>query len=152
MNTSRIYDNHGSWIACGNFLSRDSEATNTIWKRCFIKLWNSGTPSACFCITVQFVNYFPSLCCRDHTDFQRNLKSITMVVSDNTERSASVKIEKRGDPWVAQRFSLWPRARSCRPGIESHVGLPVQVACFSLCLCLCLSLCDYSKKNLKKRS
>ena len=32
------------------------------------------------------------------------------------------------------------------PGIESHVGLPVLGACFSLCLCLCLSLCDYHKK------
>uniref|UniRef100_A0A8C0S5M8 Tubulin beta 6 class V n=1 Tax=Canis lupus familiaris TaxID=9615 RepID=A0A8C0S5M8_CANLF len=46
------------------------------------------------------------------------------------------------DPWVVQRFGtcLWPRARSWRPGIESHVGLPVHGACFSLCLCLCLSL------------
>ena len=46
------------------------------------------------------------------------------------------------DPWVAQRFSacLWPGARSWRPGIESHIGLPVHGACFSLCLCLCLSL------------
>ena len=46
------------------------------------------------------------------------------------------------DPWVAQRFGtcLWPRARSWRPGIESHIGLPVHGACFSLCLCLCLSL------------
>ncbi|CAD7681896.1 unnamed protein product [Nyctereutes procyonoides] len=46
------------------------------------------------------------------------------------------------DPWVAQRFGacLWPRARSWRPRIESHIGLPVQGACFSLCLCLCASL------------
>ena len=46
------------------------------------------------------------------------------------------------DPWVVQRFGacLWPRARSWRPGIESHVGLPVHGACFSLLLCLCLSL------------
>ena len=53
------------------------------------------------------------------------------------------------DPWVAQRFGacLWPRARSWRPGIESHIGLPVHGACFSICLCLCLSLslCDYLK-------
>uniref|UniRef100_A0A8C0KDB0 adenosylhomocysteinase n=1 Tax=Canis lupus dingo TaxID=286419 RepID=A0A8C0KDB0_CANLU len=57
------------------------------------------------------------------------------------------------DPWVAQRFGtcLWPRARSWRPGIESHIRLPVHGACFSLCLCLCLSLslslsvCDYHK-------
>uniref|UniRef100_A0A8I3S643 ubiquitinyl hydrolase 1 n=1 Tax=Canis lupus familiaris TaxID=9615 RepID=A0A8I3S643_CANLF len=35
---------------------------------------------------------------------------------------------------------LWPRTRSWRPGIESHIGLPVHGACFSLCLCLCLSL------------
>ena len=58
---------------------------------------------------------------------------------------------------VAQRFSacLWPRARSWRPGIESHVGLPVHIglpvhgACFSFCLCFCLSLslCDYHKKK-----
>ena len=34
----------------------------------------------------------------------------------------------------------WSRARSWRPGIESHIGLPVHGACFSLCLCLCLSL------------
>ena len=47
-----------------------------------------------------------------------------------------------GDPWVAQRFGacLWPRARSWRPGIESHIRLPVHGACFSLRLCLCLSL------------
>ena len=34
------------------------------------------------------------------------------------------------DPWVAQRFGtcLWPRARSWRPGIESHVRLPVHGA------------------------
>ena len=59
---------------------------------------------------------------------------------------------KIGDPWVVQWFGacLWPRAWSWRPGIESHVGLPVHVACFSLCLCLCLSLCDYHKKNFKK--
>ena len=46
------------------------------------------------------------------------------------------------DPGVAQWFGacLWPRARSWRPGIGSHVGLPVHGACFSLCLCLCLSL------------
>ena len=46
------------------------------------------------------------------------------------------------DPWVAQRFGacLWPRARSWRPGIESHVGLLVHGAGFSLYLCLCLSL------------
>ena len=29
---------------------------------------------------------------------------------------------------------------SWRPGIESHIGLPVHGACFSLCLCLYLSL------------
>ena len=39
----------------------------------------------------------------------------------------SIKVAKRGDPWVAQWFGacLWPRARSWSPGIESHVGLPV---------------------------
>ena len=59
---------------------------------------------------------------------------------------------KIGDPWVARWFGpcLWPRARSWRPGIESHIGLPVHGACFSLCLCLCLSLCDYHKKFKKK--
>ena len=57
---------------------------------------------------------------------------------------------------MAQRFGacLWPRARSWRPGIESHIGLPVHGACFSLCLCLCLSLSvtiihKKKKKNLK---
>ena len=65
-----------------------------------------------------------------------------------------------GDPWVAQRFGpcLWPRAQSWRPGIESHIGLPVHGACFSLCLCLCLSLslslcvCDGHKKKKKRIS
>ena len=56
---------------------------------------------------------------------------------------------KIGDPWVVQWFGacLWPWARSWRPEMESHVGLPVHGACFSLCLCLCLSLslCDYHK-------
>ena len=53
-----------------------------------------------------------------------------------------IRKSMNGDPWVAQRFSacLWPRARSWRLGIESHVGLLVHGACFSLCLCLCLSL------------
>ena len=34
--------------------------------------------------------------------------------------------ENEGDPWVAQWFGacLWPRARSWRPGIESHIRLP----------------------------
>uniref|UniRef100_A0A8P0N6N4 L-Fucosyltransferase n=1 Tax=Canis lupus familiaris TaxID=9615 RepID=A0A8P0N6N4_CANLF len=41
---------------------------------------------------------------------------------------------------VSKYRSKWPRARSWRPGIESHIGLPVHGACFSLCLCLCLSL------------
>ena len=62
-----------------------------------------------------------------------------------------------GDPWVAQWFStcLWPRVRSWSPRIESHVGLPVHGACFSLCLCRCLSLCVSHvfliNKNLKKK-
>ena len=57
------------------------------------------------------------------------------------------------DPWVMQRFGacLWPRARSCKPRIESHVRLLVHGACFSLWLCLCLSLslsvCDYHNKK-----
>ena len=57
------------------------------------------------------------------------------------------------DPWVMQRFGtcLWPRARSCKPRIESHVRLLVHRACFSLWLCLCLSLslsvCDYHNKK-----
>ena len=53
-------------------------------------------------------------------------------------------IEKQNtwDPWVAQRFGtcLWPRAWSRRPGIESHVGLPVHGACFSLSLPVSLPL------------
>ena len=58
------------------------------------------------------------------------------------KRLRGIKECLKGDPWVAQRFGacLWPRARSWRPGIESHIGLPVHGACFSLCLCLCLSL------------
>ena len=52
--------------------------------------------------------------------------------------NASVRNLAFGDPWVAQQFGarLWPRARFWRPGIESHVGLPVHGACFYLCLCL----------------
>ena len=44
------------------------------------------------------------------------------------------------DPRVAQRFGacLWPGARSWRPGIESHVGLPP--CAWSLLLPLPLSL------------
>uniref|UniRef100_A0A8C0YXG8 Reverse transcriptase domain-containing protein n=1 Tax=Canis lupus familiaris TaxID=9615 RepID=A0A8C0YXG8_CANLF len=63
-----------------------------------------------------------------------------------------LRIPQLRDPWVAQRFGacLWPRAQSWRPGIESHVRLPVHGACFSLCLCVCpslsLSLCDYHNK------
>ena len=46
------------------------------------------------------------------------------------------------DPWVVQQFSacLWPMSRSWRPGIESHISLQVNGACFSLCQCLCPSL------------
>ena len=69
-----------------------------------------------------------------------------------TRNSHSIQIQLKiqiRDPWVAQRFGagLWPRARSRRPGIESHVRLPVHGTCFSLCLCLCLSLslCNYHK-------
>ena len=57
------------------------------------------------------------------------------------------------DPWMAQPFGtcFWSRTRSWRPGIESHVRLPVHGACFSLSLCLCLSLslslCDYHNKK-----
>ena len=53
------------------------------------------------------------------------------------------------DPWVAQRFSacLWPRARSWRLGIESHVGLPAWSLLLPLpvSLPLSLSLCAYHK-------
>ena len=54
----------------------------------------------------------------------------------------NIKTPNSGDPWVAQWFSacLWPRVRSWRPGIESHIGLLMHGACFSLCLCLCLPL------------
>ena len=77
----------------------------------------------------------------------------TDVVTVENSLKVPEKLKKRGDPWVVQWFGacLWPRARSWRPGIESHFGLPVHGACFSLCLCLCLSLCDYHKKNLKKK-
>ncbi|CAD7676213.1 unnamed protein product [Nyctereutes procyonoides] len=39
-----------------------------------------------------------------------------------------LKFSVSRDPWGPQRFSacLWPRARSWRPGIESHVGLPMK--------------------------
>ena len=73
----------------------------------------------------------------------------TCLAQHLTKSRHSVK--RNWDPWVAQWFGacLWPRARSWRPGIESHVGLLVHGACFSLCLCLCLSLslslCDYHK-------
>ena len=63
------------------------------------------------------------------------------------------------DPWVAQRFGacLWPRARSWRPRIESHVRLPgsnptsgsrcMEPASPSSCVSALshLSLCDYHK-------
>ena len=47
------------------------------------------------------------------------------------------------DPWVAQRFGacLWPRARSWRPGIESHIGLRcMEPASPSACVSASLSL------------
>ncbi|XP_048970165.1 protein HEATR9 isoform X2 [Canis lupus dingo] len=80
-------------------------------------------------------------------------KSQAVKKSDSPHQSqqsiSSIKKKEPRDPWVAQRFSacLWPRVRSWRPGIESHVGLPVHGACFSLCLCLCPtpSVCDYHK-------
>ena len=64
-----------------------------------------------------------------------------------------------GDPWVAQRFAacLWPRARSWRPGIESHVRLPGAWSLLlplpvSLPLSLSLSLTIVNKfKKLKKK-
>ena len=57
-----------------------------------------------------------------------------------------VLITLRRDPWVAQQFGacLWPGARSSRPGIESHVGIPVHGACSPFaCVSapLSLSLC-----------
>ena len=70
----------------------------------------------------------------------------TVVTAVRAERhwEGTVKCHKKEyawDPWVAQQFSacLWPRVRSWRPGIESHIGLLMHGACFSLCLCLCLS-------------
>ncbi|XP_072617233.1 uncharacterized protein CFAP97D2 isoform X1 [Vulpes vulpes] len=60
-------------------------------------------------------------------------------------------LKSSGDPWVAQRFGacLWPRARSWRPRIESHIGLPAWSLLLplpmSLPLSLSLSLCDYHK-------
>ncbi|CAD7683628.1 unnamed protein product [Nyctereutes procyonoides] len=59
------------------------------------------------------------------------------------------KNQELWDPWVAQRFGacLWPRARSWRPGIESHVGLPVHGACF----CLSLSLCKVTKYLMENK-
>ena len=72
----------------------------------------------------------------------RNSRKLT-VVSKGPSR----------DPWVAQQFSacLWPRARSWRPGIESHLRFPVHGACFSLWLCLCLSLCVTIMRGKKKQ-
>ena len=66
-----------------------------------------------------------------------------------------IKTIQNRDPWVVQWFGacLWPWARSWRPEMESHFGLPVHGACFSLCLCLCLSVTIikifFFKKKLK---
>ena len=51
------------------------------------------------------------------------------------------------DPWIAQRFSacLWPRARSWRPGIESHVGLLVWNLLLPPPVSLTLTLYVYNK-------
>ena len=54
------------------------------------------------------------------------------------------------DPWVAQRFGacLWPRAWSWRPGIKSHVGLPVHgAASASACLSLSVTIINKFKKR-----
>ena len=57
------------------------------------------------------------------------------------------------DPWVAQRFGicLWPRARSWRPGIESHVGLLAWSLLLPLPMSLPLSLCVSQNKRKEKR-
>ena len=68
--------------------------------------------------------------------------------------SSMLKMSLR-DPGVAQRFSacLWPRARSWRLGIESHVGLPAWSLLLPLPVSppLSFSLCvSYEYINLKK--
>ena len=84
----------------------------------------------------------PSSCCKPHSRFHGTVfLTFPSPRAGLLPRFPCLKLQG-GDPWVAQRFSacLWPRARSWSLGIESHVGLPVHGACFSLCLCLCLSL------------
>ena len=69
----------------------------------------------------------------------------------------TLKVKKR-DPWVVQQFSacLWPRARSWRPRIESHVGLPGAWSLLlplpvSLPLSLCVTIINKFKKKIKKK-
>ena len=85
-------------------------------------------------LTDIFRTFYPKV--TGYTFFSSTRKTFSRM------RPGNLYLKSPGDPWVAQQFSacLWPRARSWRPRIESHVGLPVHGACFSLCLCLCLSL------------
>ena len=60
--------------------------------------------------------------------------------------TASIQVSlksMRGTARVAQQFSaaFSPRARSWRPGIESHVGLPAWSLPLSACVSASLSLC-----------
>ncbi|XP_041588038.1 sperm-associated antigen 4 protein isoform X7 [Vulpes lagopus] len=81
--------------------------------------------------------------------YQLSFPNLLLLIGMSILYKQSFKMYTFRDPWVAQWFGacLWPRARFWRPGIESHIWLPVHGACFSLCLCLCLSLslCDYHK-------
>ena len=76
---------------------------------------------------------------RTRGSHQMSKASVSMVtmsqigLSSNQTEVDGFNIKRPRDPWVVPRFGacLWPRARSWRPGIESHVGLLVHGACFS---------------------
>ena len=62
---------------------------------------------------------------------------------NNEEAESFFKNNLSGDPWVVQRFGacLWPRARSWRPRIESHIGSRcMEPASPSACVSASLSL------------
>ena len=140
----------------------DSPCPCKVYSHCFLPLWALSLWGCCFsrpalllpCSAVSFNSlgdWVENAVCLPQGNGKARASLKEEIYShsscpppqeiNTTNPRVPRKISDR-DPWVAQRFGacLWPRVWSWRPGLKSHVGLPVHGACFSLCLCLCLSL------------